>query len=110
MKPNRRLVQDVQHAPQLRADLRRKPDALAFTARKGRRWSIERDIAEPYSFQKVHALANLPQDQSGDLIFSLVELNRIEYLDCLRDGNCSVIGDGSTADSHRERSSLKTLT
>src|SRR5688500_19865912 len=34
MQSNRRLVEDVQHTNEARADLRREPDALSLTARE----------------------------------------------------------------------------
>ena len=36
VKANRRLVQHIKNSPKLRADLRRKPDALSLTARERR--------------------------------------------------------------------------
>src|SRR5437764_1348998 len=47
MQPDRRLVEDIEHAGEARADLRGKPDALALAARQGRRCARQREIVEP---------------------------------------------------------------
>ena len=107
VETNRGLVQNIQHTSELRADLRRKPDALAFTARERRRRSIERDISEADSFQKAHALANFSQDQPRYTLLSGVQSDRVKHLDRLRDWDCREVADGSPANSHRQRRRLE---
>ena len=46
MQADRRLVEHVQHAGQVRADLRREPDALPFAARQRRGAAAERQVAD----------------------------------------------------------------
>jgi len=48
----RRLVEDVEHADEPGADLRREPDALALTARERRGLAVERDVPKPTSSMK----------------------------------------------------------
>ena len=47
VQADRRLVEDVQHARQLAAELRREPDALRLAARQRRRRAVEREVVEP---------------------------------------------------------------
>ena len=41
VEPDRRLVEDVEHADELRADLRREPEPLRLAARERRRRAVE---------------------------------------------------------------------
>ena len=47
VQADRRLVEDVEHADQRAADLRRQPDALRLAARQRRRRAVERQVVEP---------------------------------------------------------------
>ena len=47
MEPNARLVEDVEHSHQARADLRGEADALRFTSGKRARSAVEVQIVEP---------------------------------------------------------------
>ena len=53
VQADRRLVEHIQHAAQLGADLRRQADALAFTAGKRRRRAIKRNIAQSDGMEKL---------------------------------------------------------
>ena len=44
VQPDRGLVEDVQHTHQVRADLRRQPDALPLAAREARGRALERQV------------------------------------------------------------------
>ena len=46
VQADRRLVEHVEHAGQVRADLRRQPDALPFAARQRRGAAAERQVAD----------------------------------------------------------------
>ena len=46
MQPDRRLVEDVADAAQVRAELRREPDPLRLAARERRRRAVEREVAQ----------------------------------------------------------------
>ena len=52
MQPNRRLIQHIQHAHQLRADLRRQTNALAFAAAQGHGGTRQIQIIEADIHQK----------------------------------------------------------
>ena len=75
VQSDRRLVEHVEHAPQLRSDLRGQADALAFAAGKCCRRAIQRDVAQPDGMQKLQALDDLVHDASGDRFFAPVELD-----------------------------------
>ena len=67
MQPDRRLVEDVEHAHERRADLRRQPDALRLAARQRRRGAVERQVLQPDVDEEVQPLGDLAQDALGDL-------------------------------------------
>src|SRR5439155_1264036 len=66
MEADRRLIQDVEHAHQLRADLRREPDALALAAGERRRAAVERQVIEPDVDQEAEARQDLFHDRARD--------------------------------------------
>ena len=68
VQADRRLVEDVEHAGQPRADLRGQADALALAARQGAGGAGERQVVEPDIDQESQALADLLQDAAGDLV------------------------------------------
>ena len=55
MQTDARLVKDIEHAHQPRADLRREPDALCLAARECPRRARERQIVEPHVEQEMQA-------------------------------------------------------
>ena len=70
VQPNGRLVENVQHAHQRRADLRRQPDALRLAARQRRRGAIEREVLQPDVDQEVQSVGDLAQDALGDRLLA----------------------------------------
>ena len=74
MQADRRLVEDVEDAGQVRADLRRQPDALALAARQRRRAPAERQIADADVVEKPQPLLNLAEDALGDDRLAVGEL------------------------------------
>src|SRR5688572_9779447 len=61
------LVEDVADAAQVRAELRREPDALRLAARERRRGAIAREITEADFLQKAEPGIELGQDVARDL-------------------------------------------
>ena len=61
MKPDRRFVEHIKHAAQLRADLCRETNALAFAARERCRRAIEREITQADRLQKAQTVLDLAQ-------------------------------------------------
>ena len=76
MEANRRLVEHVKHARQLRPDLGGEANALAFPARECRRASRQREVAHADVDQKVQPVANLADHPAGDPELPLGELDR----------------------------------
>ena len=81
VQADRRLVEDVEHAHQARADLRRQPDALRLAARQRRRGAVERQVAEADVVEEAQALVDLAQHQPRDLALGVGQLERLEPLD-----------------------------
>ena len=67
VQADRRLVEDVEHADQRRADLRGQPDPLRLAARQRRRRPLHRQVADADVVQEAQPLVDLAQDQPGDL-------------------------------------------
>ena len=74
VQADRRLVEDIEHARQPRADLRGEADALALAARQRAARPRQRQIIEPDVAQENQPVADLLQDAVGDLIALGVEL------------------------------------
>src|SRR5258708_3360996 len=66
MKSDRRLVEDVEHADEARADLRGETDALALAAGEAARRAIECKVFESYVGEKIQPLANFLQNEFAD--------------------------------------------
>ena len=84
MQADRRLVEHVQHAGQVRADLRREADALSFAARERCRAAAEREIADADVVKETEPLLDLAQDALGDDRFAIGECKAVENLARLR--------------------------
>ncbi len=100
MQPDRRLVEHVQHAGQIGADLRRQTDALSFAARQRRRAAIQREIADADVVQEAQPLADLPQHARGDQRLALGQLERLEHVERLADRQVHVVRDPATLHPH----------
>ena len=59
VQPDTRFVEDVQHADQPAADLRREPDALRFAAGERGRLAVEREVVKPDVQEEAESRANL---------------------------------------------------
>ena len=67
VQADRRLVEDVEHADEARADLRREPDALRFAAGERLGGAAEREVVEADVDEEAQALAHFLEDRTGDL-------------------------------------------
>ena len=76
VQADRRLVEDVEHAHERAADLRRQPDALRLTARQRRRRAVERQVVDADVDQERHPVAGLAQDAARDLLLLGRKLQR----------------------------------
>ena len=78
VQADRRLVEHVEHAGQVRADLRGQTDALPFAARQRGGAAAERQIADADVVQEMDAVADLAQNAVGDQRFAVGQLERVE--------------------------------
>ena len=79
VQADRRLVEHVQHAGQVRADLRGQPDALPFPARQRRGAAAERQVPDADVVEEAQAIADLAQDPAGDQRLAVGELELVEH-------------------------------
>src|SRR5262249_61145139 len=70
MQADGRLVEDVEAAHELRADLRREADPLRLASGEGGRGAREREVPDADVVQEAEAVADLLQDLPGDLRFA----------------------------------------
>ena len=70
VQADRRLVEDVEHAHQLRADLRGQADALPFAAGERRGVAVERQVADADGVEEAEAVADFLQDLAGDRLLA----------------------------------------
>jgi hypothetical protein len=73
VQPDGGLVQHIEHAAQLRADLRGQADALRLAARKRSGGAFQAQVIQPHGRKKFQAPADFVQHPPGDLRFALVE-------------------------------------
>ena len=65
-----RLIENIEHAAKARSDLRRKPNALAFAARKRIGSAIQAQVVQSDSVKELQPIPNLPNDPARDQLFS----------------------------------------
>src|SRR5439155_20652243 len=107
MESDRRLVEHVEHAHQLRSDLRRQTDALAFAAGKRRRIAVEHEISDADRVEKSKAVAHLLQNLSGDLLLARRKGDRLEKFDSVAKLQRDNFVDRLSGHRHRERLRLQ---
>ena len=78
VQADRRLVEDVQHADQVRADLRGEPDPLRLAARQRAGGAIEAQVADADVDQEAEPLAQLAHDALGDQGLGLGQLEAVD--------------------------------
>ena len=78
-----RLVEHVQHARQVRSDLRGEPDALAFAAGERRRAASERQVPDADLVEEAQAILHFPQDALRDDPLAIGQLDPVEYVERL---------------------------
>jgi hypothetical protein len=85
MESDRRLVEDVEHADELRADLRREPQPLRLAARECRGRAVELQVTDADVVQEREPLADLLDDSPADQLLGLSELELVQELQRARD-------------------------
>src|SRR5947209_10198453 len=99
VQPDRRFVQNVEHADERRADLRRQADPLRLPARERRRAARQVQVAQSDVLEKAEPRADLLEDLLRDLRRALVGViaaeERFGRFDRHRGGLVDVlVGDG----------------
>ena len=102
MQADGRLVQHIEHAAQLRANLRRQPNALAFAAGESRRRAVERNVVQSNGIQKLQPLDNFMHDASGDVFFAPRELDSLRHFQRPRNRQRREIGNRHAVYFHRQ--------
>ena len=86
MQADRRLVEQVQHADQPRADAGRQPHPLPLAAAERVGRPVEREILGADAQQKLQPPHDFGEDRLGDLLLVGAELQAAEKLGRRRDG------------------------
>src|SRR6202011_5958355 len=80
VQTDRRLVEDVHHAGEPRADLRCQPDALRLAARQRFRRTVQRQVIEADVVQELQPADDLLDDLVGDRLPLSLELQPAKEL------------------------------
>ena len=80
VQADRRLVEDVEHADELRADLRREPQPLRLAAGERRRRAVELEVADADVVEEGQPLADLLQDPLADQPLGRRQLELVQEL------------------------------
>ena len=83
-RPMRRLVEHVEHAGEIRAELRGESDALRLAAGERLGRAIEREIAEPDVIEEFQALLDLRHDVLHDELSARIEVEVAQVGEQLR--------------------------
>src|SRR5687768_12225713 len=103
-----RLVEDVEHADEPRADLRGEPDALRLATRERLGGTPEREVIEPDVDEEAQTLAHFLEDRAGDLGVEPVrapfalQRHRLEEGERLGDGEVDERADVASVDRDGE--------
>ena len=104
-----RLVEDVQYAHQRGADLGGQTDALALTAREGGRSAGKGQIFQTDVAQKFQAGADFPDNQMGDLLLLLGQLQLVKKVEHRGNRKPAKLTDIEPADQHRQAFLFQTV-
>ncbi len=107
VQPDRRLVEDVQHADELRADLRRETKPLRLSARQRRCGAVEREVADADVVEEREPLPDLLDDAVADQLLRLRQAELVEERERARDRHLREFVDRPLADGHREHFRLE---
>jgi hypothetical protein len=104
VQADRRLVEDVQHAGQVRTDLRREADALSFAARQRRRAAAQAEISDADVVQEGQTLLDFLQNPLGNDRLAIGQLQTVEHVHGFGNRQIDVVRDGSPL--HLDRQAL----
>ena len=98
-----RLVQYVERAREMRAQLVRQVDPLVLAPAQGPRLPVEREVFETHLVEEIEALAHLLQDVARARALIRRERRRLEVFPELADRHGAYIGDCAVAQLDPER-------
>ncbi len=78
VQTDRRLVEDVEHAHERRADLGRQADALGLPSGQRGRGALHRQVADPDVVEELEPLLDLAQDEPGDALVVVAQLEPVD--------------------------------
>ena len=97
VQPDARLVEHVQHARQLGADLGRQADPLRLAARERPRGAVQRQVVQADVQQEVQPLADLLDDGRADGALAALQVEVLEPLAERAEIHLHEVGDGRVA-------------
>jgi len=107
VEADRGLVEDVEHADELRADLRRQPQSLRLAARKRRAPAVEVQVADADVVEEGQPFANLLHDPRADQLLHLGQVELVEELERPGHRHPRELVDVEPADRDREHLRLE---
>ena len=103
VQADRRLVEDVEHPTERRADLRGQPDPLRLATRQRGRGALKRQVAHAHVVEEAQPLVDLAQDQPRDLALGVGQLQSLEPFDRAARGHARELVDPQPADLDGQR-------
>ncbi len=101
VQANRRLVEHVTSAAQVRAQLSCETHPLRFPSCQGVRSAVQREIAEADSLQEAQPVGGLRLDGSRKDFIAAGEPYRLDLLERPVNRQCRKVGDRHTVNLHR---------
>ena len=98
VQPDRRLVEDVEDADELRADLRREPQPLRLAARQRLRGAVELEVADADVGEEGEPLADLLDDPMPDQLLGGRQAEVVEEAQRTGDREARELVDRAPAD------------
>ena len=96
------LVEHVEHAAQLGADLRGQPDALRLAARQRGGGALQAQVIQPHGGEKLQPPADFIQHAAGDLRLAVVEFPVAHRHQRARHRQRRELRDGEVLHAHRQ--------
>ena len=107
VEPDRRLVEDVEDADELGADLRREPQPLRLAARQRLRGAVELEVADADVGEEGEPLADLLHDPVADQLLGRRQAELVEEAERPGDRQAGELVDRAAADRDREHGRLE---
>ncbi len=107
VQPDRRLVEDVEDADELRPDLCRQPQPLSLAARQRLRRPVELEVADADVLEEHQPLAHLLEDAPTDELLGLRQLELVDEPERTCNRHLREPVDREIADRHGEHLRLE---